>query len=368
MRSLVALLVGGLLSTGAWAQTSVGFDFVEGTEPYVSLSGATPLTLGSGGGSHTDEGGWLLPLAFANGFSYRGQTYSQVFISVNGFISFGTPPAGCTIAPGLTSTYCRTYDLAGAGRIPSLSEPNGMIAPFFDDLETGSGSLQIVNSAAGFAVEWVGVRTFFGTNAMTMQVRLSPTGEIAVAYGPFSGTGGSGIAGFEDALGNGASFLRLSGASGACTSANQANCCSSAGSNCDLGDWVPNRIIRFGVFADPDIEVVRVDTANQRLDADGGLSFDVQPTFRNNGQRGASGWEWSAFLSQDTSLDFDGGDVLVHHSGPTDAGPLALFSETGAAFREGPLAQGAYYVIVRADDGLDPDGGLPDGGHTGRLV
>ena len=77
------------------------------------------------------------------GFEFRfyERTYDQLFIGTNGFVTFGE---------GSESFYNRPF--------PGDTPPNGMIAPFWDDLDIADGNVyyQRLDGVAGrsFVVEW----------------------------------------------------------------------------------------------------------------------------------------------------------------------------------------------------------------------
>ena len=110
---------------------------------WVDVTGVAPLV-----GADGDDAFSTLNIGFP--ISFFGQTYSTAYISSNGFLTLGSN-AGAT-AP-----------LNAA--IPTTATPNGVIAPFWDDLYPGAtGSVHAAVSGAApnrtLYVEWFNVPHF----------------------------------------------------------------------------------------------------------------------------------------------------------------------------------------------------------------
>jgi subtilisin family serine protease len=108
-------------------------------------------------------------------FTFFGQTHTQTFVSSNGFLALGSS-AGATAF--LNSA------------IPSTSVPNGLIAPFWDDLfpgSTGSVHAGVAGSPGSrvLYVEWFNVPHFSlsGSGTATFEVALyEATGEVRMQW------------------------------------------------------------------------------------------------------------------------------------------------------------------------------------------
>lgn len=123
-------------------------------------------------------------------FRYYGWNYNQMTICSNGWIAMG--------AAYMTGTQSSTlFDNARNWNIPAALGPSAMIAPFWDDLQMGSGSVHYwYNSAEHFVVvEWKQVRTAGGWGENTFEAILydpayhfTPTGdgEIVFQYALFN--------------------------------------------------------------------------------------------------------------------------------------------------------------------------------------
>jgi hypothetical protein len=125
-----------------------------------------------------------VPIGF--NFSYYGNTYSTIRICANGFASFNQ--AG-------------PCPFTNVG-IPTGTEPNDMIAPFWDDFNwaiaaSGDVRYQTLAGPQRFIIQWTnGIQFGQTTGSATFQMILFATGEIQFRYGtmtpavPYSATVG----------------------------------------------------------------------------------------------------------------------------------------------------------------------------------
>ncbi|MEW5737437.1 MAG: CARDB domain-containing protein [Myxococcota bacterium] len=336
--NIVVLLAGVFLALPASAQNPV---FTESTQAYVPLStGATTLTQITLGDD--DEGFAVLPLQFP--FVWYGQTYNTVFVHADGVAVLGGPPSGCTGTSGSCSLWLNIAN------IPNSAQPNNILAPYFDDLQVGAGTIRYTSSPAEFVVEWSQIEDYnfsSPTYTLSFQLKLSASGSVTFHYGPKTGSGGSGAAGFENATGTlGLSVLSIGG-TGSCTNLSQTGCCSTASASCNMNDIVPNKLITVGEPNEADLGVPSVTISNLQLVSGGNLTFDVQAQIRNYGKTAASNFLWRAYLSTDRVKD--AGDQLVASGGPVSVGVTTVVNVSGAAATTTPPAAGAYYVLVEAD-------------------
>jgi myo-inositol-hexaphosphate 3-phosphohydrolase len=146
-------------------------------------AGGTPLPL-------ADNGSAVVALPF--GFEYYGTAYTSLTVSANGYVVFGSGAATEHIS----------------APIPSAAVPNGFAAPFWDDLDPGSGGgvwHATVGSAPDrkFVVGWIDVphaaggdATFEavleeGMNAIVFQYRDVDFGDVSTfspTVAPFAET------------------------------------------------------------------------------------------------------------------------------------------------------------------------------------
>lgn len=152
-------------STISWAQ--MNFSFTPSTSIFTPITGgAVPFLIGNGQDPIADEGfATNIPIDF--NFIYNsGNTYNEVSISTNGFISF----AEITNATDVNNL---TDGLVGK---------RPMIAPLWDDLNIQSpNNLKYVTTGTApnrvFTVEWLNTRWGFGATeaAISFQVKLYET-------------------------------------------------------------------------------------------------------------------------------------------------------------------------------------------------
>jgi hypothetical protein len=98
-------------------------------------------------------------------FEFYGQPKSTVRVDNNGFLHFDSPSGGYYVN----------------AEIPNTNDPNGVVAPFWDDLDPGSGGEVYTyhdESAGEFIVQWDGVPAYSGSVPMTFQIVLSEDGSI----------------------------------------------------------------------------------------------------------------------------------------------------------------------------------------------
>lgn len=152
------------------------------TAPYTLLSGEPVPGFAVG----ADDENYALALPFS--FVFYGVPYSQLTVSVNGYVTFGSPVTG-------TATSDNPCPLAGA-------PPDATVAVFWDDLYASDtaplGALSYAYGGAApdrtLTIEWRDMDAFYtaggGNNAFTQGVRvtqevvLHETGVIEMHYGP----------------------------------------------------------------------------------------------------------------------------------------------------------------------------------------
>lgn len=164
----------------AAVKAQMNYSFTPATNTYSSISGTTPILTGNNNDPIADEGFVnAIPIGFS--FTYNGGTsYTEVAISTNGFISFGT----------LSDSYVTNNLTSGA------SGQRPIIAPLWDDmnLQTTNNLKYTTTGTAPnrvFTVEWLNTRWGFGASAacISFQVKLyETTNWIEFAYRQESGT------------------------------------------------------------------------------------------------------------------------------------------------------------------------------------
>jgi hypothetical protein len=141
---------------------------------WVDTTGGTTVTLGD------EQLAGPINLGFS--FPYYGQSFTTAYIDDNGYVQLGTP------------FYQMTYNNVP---IPDGVAPNGIIAPFWDDLDTGTGIVRYKQFGSApnryWAAEWNAVPRYFSeTDVMTFEVILHESGVIKFQYGALSGVNSDG--------------------------------------------------------------------------------------------------------------------------------------------------------------------------------
>ncbi len=231
-RALPALLAAGLGLLASEARAQVPYVQSTFTRPYTPLTGATALTPSS-----SDDGGGTVPIGFS--FPYYGVNYTHVNVGVNGVLALARSCMTDVDCPGFGGScvmnVCEEdFFSTGTSPLPSATDPDAVIAPFWDDLYHVTGGSppsamrhQVLGTAPArtFVFEWASIRHYPSNNAgasVSFQVRLQESsGIFEVHYGPFvagpdSGSY-SGNAGWEDPTGAiGGSFFPCATTAGGC--------------------------------------------------------------------------------------------------------------------------------------------------------
>ena len=172
-----------------------GYIFDDSSEPGgpvyaftdISTTGAavSPVLYGCTAGNANDEG--RAAVALPTPFTFYGVSYSTVYIYTNGLIGFDPAFTGCA--------YINEA-------IPTAAAPNGLIAPFWDDLDLTSGSIRTQTVGGNFVIQFTNVpRLQAGTGSVSFQVILKPLGEIVFQYQAAPTTNTSATIGIENQAG-----------------------------------------------------------------------------------------------------------------------------------------------------------------------
>ena len=162
------------------AKAQMNYSFTATTNTYTSITGTVPFLSGNENDPFADEGfATNIPIGFSFGYN-SSNTYTEVSISTNGFISFGT----------LNDSYI-TNNLA-----TGVTGQRPIVAPLWDDINlqsTNNIKYTTTGSAPNrvFIVEWVNARWGFGASAacISFQVKLYETSNwIEFAYKQETGT------------------------------------------------------------------------------------------------------------------------------------------------------------------------------------
>lgn len=152
---------------------------------FVELGGVGDVELLGTASDYSGYGDVNLPVPF----TYYGQPYSSISVSMTGFFTFGS---------SLTAAYNATNDV-----LPNTGAPNGVVAPFWDEIvrEATPGRIYMRRGSDRTIVSWQTFRIYAMSGSLLhFQVHLIDTGVIEFHYGPFTPT-------------TAASELRLAGSS-----------------------------------------------------------------------------------------------------------------------------------------------------------
>jgi subtilisin family serine protease len=116
-------------------------------------------------------------------FKFYAQSYTSVYISSNGFITFNSSGANEWVNE----------------QIPSSNWPNAIIAPFWDDLV--SDKVYYYGNANNFIIQYQNVHKYSYGGDYTFQIILYPNGTIMYQYKTMTGTLDNATTGIENETG-----------------------------------------------------------------------------------------------------------------------------------------------------------------------
>ena len=167
---------------GSGGPDGYGYTWIDSDEPggptyqWLDISG-----LGTNTGLSGDDNSFLLTLPFT--FSFYGNDRNEVRISTNGYLTFGTEGTEYSNEP-----------------IPTTTEPNDLIAPFWDDMIVGTGSIYYYHDTSNgrLVIQYSNVERLGDGGIFTFQVQLVEYGAIYFYYNTMSGTLNSATTGIEN--------------------------------------------------------------------------------------------------------------------------------------------------------------------------
>jgi hypothetical protein len=157
--------------SGSGGPDMFGYTWIDSDEPggptyeWIDISGyGTPVTL--------DDDNWVGPIPMEFNFPFYENSYSEIFISSNGFFTFGSGHSD------ITNT-----------TIPNSSEPNNLLSIWWDDLNPSSGG-DVYYFYDGdnnvFIISFVDVPNYHysggGTGSLTFQAILYSSGKVLFQY------------------------------------------------------------------------------------------------------------------------------------------------------------------------------------------
>jgi hypothetical protein len=139
---------------------------------------------------NNSDDGWAGPFALGFSFSFYGVEYNEVFVSTNGYLSFGEgypniPQVGSIPSPDFPNNVAMGY---GADLFPGIATPPGGVY------------YEILADPNRLVVEWLDVPHYPGQDPVTFEITLYETGEIGFDY--LSLTGFANVVGLENADGS----------------------------------------------------------------------------------------------------------------------------------------------------------------------
>lgn len=284
MKTLRMLLL-LLLALPAWAQYVAN---PQAGVSYPALTNAVPIVLTAPGSNDPkDKGRATVALGFD--FPFYNRVYSQITVTSNGVL-FLEPSTGPNTAA----------DFPGNVAIPNGAEPNGVIAPLWDDLfgsnQTSALQRQPItgSNGTGVAIEFKDWSRWPSGFFLTFQVRLWQNGIIEFYYGQLTGMGPTPLT----------ATIGIESASGTAGTRGLSNC----NADCSLTSFDPNgtgtliNFIRFSPPAGVDLQALslRVDSITQTAsDLTIGTTFGL----RNFGTVGSPTFNYGVYLSDDTIYD-----------------------------------------------------------------
>jgi len=148
-----------------------GFDWVD-----IETTGlAVPL-------AHDDANSGPIRLGFD--FPFYGKDFGFVYVSADGWLSFTSD----------MTSYSNSDSLPDAG----FSVPENLVAPFWDDLDLGDGTVTYLADGTRFIVQYTDVDRFASSAELTFQVILYPSGKIVFHYLSMEGTLDSATIGMQN--------------------------------------------------------------------------------------------------------------------------------------------------------------------------
>lgn len=165
---------------GYMVDDTIGIDYED-----ISATG-TPITLGD------DELSAALPIGFS--FDFYGTSYSNAYISSNGYLTFdGGAGNGC----------------CSGDPIPTPDDPNAIVAGWWEDLDAGNGTgaalyYETLGTAPNrrFVFQFENIEHYPSGNFVTLEYKLfESTGVVEVHYQAAPSDGGNHTAGVENADG-----------------------------------------------------------------------------------------------------------------------------------------------------------------------
>lgn len=331
-RHHLAALVAALSALPAFAQyvatAQAGVAY-----PALTTPSTVPL-VAPGTNDPMDKGRATISLGFQ--VPFYDKTYSSITVTANG-VAFFEPSSAAN----------STADFSSNSLIPSGAEPNGVLAPFWDDLYGNNATSELRTQAVtggngqGLAIEWFHWNRTFGAFDLSFQIRVWQNGIIEYFYGPMTGSGTTTIT----------ATIGIEAPNGSAGTYGLSNC---SNTSCNIASFDPTSsgtpisYIRFGPPVGIDLQAQKL-TVDDITPGAGTLSITTTLKVRNFGTVASGDFTYRLYLSQD--VVFDAGDIEL---APTPRGPLSLAAlaattDTVTSTVASP-GTGSWYVLAKVDD------------------
>ena len=192
-----SLLLAGLVTWAAsgQAQVATSYNFAQSAGTYTEITGGTTLW----GGFFGTFDNQVSSAQTIPSFNFDGTNYTQMYVSANGFITFGSAPSGTNFTP-----------------LSSAASYAGAIAAFGADIENRSSGLNTrdvrwQNVSGTIVIQWRNAaRQGVNSENFNAQIRLNTANNsIEVVYGALGSQGSSttqqpevGLRGPDNTFGN----------------------------------------------------------------------------------------------------------------------------------------------------------------------
>lgn len=166
---------GAIGTPGARNETCVAYTLSSIGGGFVPAPASATVAMTAVGSTFTalDEGYSLLTLP--QPFNFFGTPFTTVTVVSNGFLTF--------------SSTITTDAFLGNLALPAVSVPNGVVAPFWDDLDDHAGTkVAAWNAGDRFIISWESYEPFLNAGELNMQVHLINDGAIEFHYGTMTPT------------------------------------------------------------------------------------------------------------------------------------------------------------------------------------
>lgn len=169
----------------------VAYTFAQSTAAYTSISGETVLATATDNTTALNLNSAVFPVALPFSFNFNGTSFTDINVSSNGFITFGS------VAPSPTYTYPISGTAAYQGAISAWGKD---ISSFFDiNGRSGKMSYAVTGTAPNreFVIQWAEFRPNSSVITTTVysfsfQIRLEETtNKIHIVYDPGTYLAGS---------------------------------------------------------------------------------------------------------------------------------------------------------------------------------